>query len=200
MIKKPENSINLKPFNMEFEPCPDSNYIKLHRVSYEQDGRRKSWDFIKVHDSVAVLLADKEREELILVRQFRPPVYMREGTGITYELCAGITDKELPLEEIAREEILEETGYNVETEDIHKINSFYTAVSFAGSRQTLFYAEVNDNLLQGEGGGIGNEKIEVIRLPFSEIENFMFDETKPKTPGLLFALIWFKRQRDTGRK
>ena len=30
--------------------------------------------------------------------------------GVTYELCAGIVDKQIPLEQIAREEVLEETG------------------------------------------------------------------------------------------
>lgn len=36
--------------------------------------------------------------------------------GITNELCAGIVDKSKPLVEIAREEVLEECGYNVPVE------------------------------------------------------------------------------------
>lgn len=44
--------------------------------------------------------------------------------GVTYELCAGIVDKPLPPEEIAREEILEECGYKVNTENIMRITGF----------------------------------------------------------------------------
>lgn len=182
---------DLFPDEITITDCPESAYISLHRMSYTQKGISKNWDFIKVHDSVAVILADTLRSELILVRQFRPPVFLREKTGITYELCAGITDKDLSPEETVREEIQEETGYSVRTEDIERITSFFTAVSFAGSRQTLYYAEVDDSKRTGSGGGVGTERLEVIRLPFSEIHSFMMDESKPKTPGLLFGLIWF---------
>ena len=36
--------------------------------------------------------------------------------GVTYELCAGITDKDAPLLQIAKEEVLEETGFDVPQE------------------------------------------------------------------------------------
>ncbi len=182
---------DLFPEGITITDCTESAYISLHRMSYSQKGTPKNWDFIKVHDSVAAVLADMKRRELILVRQFRPPVFLREKTGITYELCAGITDKAISPEETMREEILEETGYSVRTEDIERVTSFFTAVSFAGSRQTLYYAEIDDSKRTGSGGGVGTEKLEVIRLPFSEIHSFMLDESKPKTPGLLFGLIWF---------
>lgn len=44
--------------------------------------------------------------------------------GITHELCAGIVDKSLPPEEIAREEVLEECGYNVPIENMTRITGF----------------------------------------------------------------------------
>ena len=45
------------------------------------------------------------------------------ASGVTYELCAGIVDKDLPLDEIAREEILEETGYCVKTTSLERVTS-----------------------------------------------------------------------------
>ena len=41
----------------------------------------------------------------------QPLQYGPGSEGITYELCAGIVDKPVSLEQIAHEEILEETGY-----------------------------------------------------------------------------------------
>lgn len=59
--------------------------------------------------------------------------------GYTFELCAGITDKAgKSLKKIAQEEILEECGYEIPLENIHKITEFYSSVGFAGSKQTLF--------------------------------------------------------------
>lgn len=44
--------------------------------------------------------------------------------AITSELCAGIVDKSKPLVEIAREEVLEECGYNVPVEHIELIMTY----------------------------------------------------------------------------
>lgn len=44
--------------------------------------------------------------------------------AFTNELCAGIVDKSKPLIEIAREEILEECGYNVPIERIEHVLSY----------------------------------------------------------------------------
>lgn len=90
----------------------------------------------------------------------------------TYELCAGIVDKDKSLVEIAHEEILEECGYHVPVTQIERVTSFYTAVGFAGSVQTLFYARVNESMRVNGGGGIDEEMIEVIGVPVKEAKKF----------------------------
>nr|CAD7200846.1 unnamed protein product [Timema douglasi] len=93
--------------------------------------------------------------------------------GITIELCAGIVDKELPLEEIASIEILEECGYDVPASKLETITTYRqvllgTAVEFnttsalanyateagigtSGDKQTMFYVEVTDQMKIGSG-------------------------------------------------
>lgn len=44
--------------------------------------------------------------------------------GITLELCAGIVDKNLSIKEIAREEILEECGFNVSSDRIEEVMTY----------------------------------------------------------------------------
>jgi UDP-sugar diphosphatase len=44
--------------------------------------------------------------------------------GITLELCAGIVDKDLPLEEVARIEVLEECGYDIPIPNLERIISY----------------------------------------------------------------------------
>ncbi|BBG65019.1 uridine diphosphate glucose pyrophosphatase [Hydrogenimonas sp.] len=177
--------------NFRIEPLTDSHFIKPALARYEQDGVQKSWEIVQAHDSVAVLLYERERDIFILVRQFRPAVYMRDGSGYTYELCAGIVDKEVSLEQIAKEEIEEECGYDVPLSRIERITSFYTSVGFAGSKQTLYFAEVDEKMRVHNGGGIDMEQIEVVELPAAEARSFIYDESKPKTPGLMFAFMWF---------
>lgn len=50
----------------------DSPYVKPFRMYYTQNGVEKSWDMLKVHDSVAIIILNKNRNTLVLVRQFRP--------------------------------------------------------------------------------------------------------------------------------
>lgn len=177
--------------NVTIGPCNASNYIQTSRMHYTQKGVNKAWDMVQVHDSVAVVLFHRDYNALMVVRQFRPPVYLKNDDGFTYELCAGIVDKDKSLLEIAHEEILEECGFHVPLEKIQKITSFYTAVGFAGSHQTLFFAEVDESMRIGDGGGVDAEEIEVIYVALEEARTFVLDESKAKTPGLMFGFGWF---------
>lgn len=180
--------------------CENSLFVKPKRITYRQAGISKIWDMVEVHDSVAILLYHTQRHALIVVKQFRPPVYLKNNDGFTYELCAGIVDKAKSLVEIAHEEILEECGYHVPLDRIEKVTSFYTAVGFAGSVQTLYYARVDETMRVNQGGGVGVESIEVIEIPLCEAKGFAMDETKAKTPGLMFAFGWFLENEEVLKK
>ncbi len=176
---------------LKIEPAKETRFIKPKIVHFLQEGVARAWEVVETHDSVAILLYHKERDAFVLVRQFRAAVYLKNRDGYTYELCAGLVDKPKPLEEIAREEIMEECGYAVPIERIEPITRFFTAVGFAGGEQTLYYAEVDEAMHVGEGGGIEDESIEVLYLPVSQAEAFIYDTSKAKTPGLMFAFMWF---------
>lgn len=172
---------------------------------------KRRWDLIEAHDSIAVILYHRQMDCLLVVRQFRPAVYARllrqaEASGdptppfekgFTYELCAGLVDKEKSLAEIAHEEIMEECGFNVPVESIKEITSFLSSIGTAGTRQTLFFAEVKDEMkLDGGGGGLDHdgEAIEVLALPTANIEDFVFDSSLPKSSGLMLSFLWIKEQ------
>jgi len=176
----------------ELHPLEHPHYIKASLATFSQDGVEKDWEVVEAHDSVAILIYHREHESYVLVKQFRPAVYLNNGEGMTVELCAGLVDKETSLRQIAREEIMEECGYDVPLEGIEKITAFHTSVGFAGSKQTLFYAEVDESMHTGPGGGIEQEQIEVIELPVGEADTFLYDESIARTPGLMFAFLWHR--------
>ena len=178
-------------------PPDDPKYITPVRIHYTQEGVAKSWEAIRSYDSVAVLLYHRQKDAFLLVKQLRVATLLsgKEEDGYTIELCAGIVDKELPLEQIAKEEILEECGYDVPLESIERVTAYYTSVGFSGAKQTMYYATIDDSMYVNEGGGIENEKIELFYLPSSKAKHFIFDERYKKTPGLIVALYWFFQQR-----
>lgn len=115
------------------------------------------------HDSVAVILFNKTHNTMVFVKQFRPAVYhglishaignskeidtakYPPSQAITLELCAGIVDKDLPLAEIAREEMEEECGYAVPVERLEEVMKYRSGVGTTGSLQVLYYCEVTDD-------------------------------------------------------
>jgi len=131
--------------HFKLQPLVNAKFISTSFATYEQEGIQKSWEIVEAHDSVAILLYHKEHRSFVLVKQFRPAVYLNNDHGMTIELCAGIVDKELSLAEIVKEEVEEECGFDIPLSNIEKITSFHTSVGFAGSKQTLYFGEVEES-------------------------------------------------------
>ena len=183
--------------DLRISPLKETNYIKPLKVNFTLNGIKKSWEAVRSHDSVAVLLYHQEKRAFLFVKQFRIPVYLNDNNiKYTYELCAGLVDKDKSIEEIAIEEIDEECGYKVELENLQKITSFFTNVGISGAKQYLFFATICENQKLHSGGGINDEQIELYFLNVDDIDNFIFDETKAKTPGLIFSLYWFLKNQN----
>lgn len=117
----------------------DSPWLKNVRLRFLQDGQRKEWDVIRLHDSVCIIVFNISRKKLVFVRQFRPAVYYAflpekqdeidvkcypATLGLTLELCAGIVDKDKSLVEIAREELREECGYEAPISAFEQITTY----------------------------------------------------------------------------
>ncbi|MEA3554118.1 MAG: NUDIX hydrolase [Campylobacterota bacterium] len=173
-------------------PLKEPKFVKPLRINYTQNDTPKTWEAVESHDSVAVLLYHTAKNSFLLVKQFRPPVYIHHNEHqFTYELCAGIIDKDIPINQIVKEEIDEECGYNVDIKNISKITSFFTNVGVSGAKQHLYFANIDDSMKIHDGGGINDEQIELEFISISEARKFIFDESKAKTPGLMFAFYWF---------
>ena len=183
--------------DLEIGELEETNYIKPIIVKFTLNGVKKTWEAVRSHDSVAILLYNVEKKAFLLVKQFRIPVYLNDKSiKYTYELCAGLVDKNKSIEEIAVEEIDEECGYKVKIEDLKKITSFFTNVGVSGAKQHLFFTTVNDSQKIHNGGGINDEQIELFFLDENKIDDLLFDESKAKTPGLMFSLYWFLKNKD----
>ncbi|WP_428738330.1 NUDIX hydrolase [Sulfurimonas sp.] len=166
-------------------------FIQPVELIYTQNNQEKKWEAIISYDSVAILLWHKQKDSFILVKQLRPAVLHMQEDGYMYELCAGIIDKDISLAQIAKEEVLEECGYDIPVQNLHYLTSFFTSVGTTGAKQSFFYGEIDEDMHVSDGGGIHDEEIEVIYLKTSEAKKFMFDESFQKTPGMMMAFYWW---------
>ena len=183
--------------DLKISELKDTKYIHPLKVTFLQNGKNKTWEAVRSHNSVSILLYHVEKKAFLLVKQFRAPVFLNDSSKtFTYELCAGLVDKDKSLEEIAQEEINEECGYAVELKDILKITSFYTNVGISGACQYLFFAKIDESMKIHAGGGVNDEQIELMYLPIEQSDEFIFDESKAKTPGLMFSFYWFFKNID----
>lgn len=197
--------------NVIMKPLERSIYVKPCTMHFVQNGAKRTWDLLGVHDSVAIVIFNVTRKVLILVKQFRPAVYL--GTippedrqmhseidtqkyppekGITIEMCAGIVDKNLSLAEIAREEILEECGYSVPISALELIGSYRSGVGTSAAVQTAYYCEVTDDMRVAQGGGTDEELIEVVEMTVDEVKKYVTqNDIVNSPPSFLFSFYWF---------
>jgi ADP-ribose pyrophosphatase len=130
-------------------------------------------------DSVGVLLYDPEREAVILVRQFRYPVYAglapeaRAGEGARrawlLEIVAGVQDEDLSVREVAHRELLEEAGYTIRGH-LQPITTIYASPGGSSERIHLFLGQVDRSQRVGQGGGVAaeGEDTQIVVLPLDE--------------------------------
>ena len=66
-------------------------------------------------------------------------------------------------------------------------------MGISGTVQTLYYAEVTDDMRVSAGGGLveEGELIEVFELPLQSAQTFVWDQSDLKPAQLIFAFMWF---------
>jgi nudix-type nucleoside diphosphatase (YffH/AdpP family) len=119
-------------------------------------------------NGVALLLFNAARGTVILIRQFRFPVFVNGcSDGMLIEACAGQLDGNDPAEAMRREAI-EETGYAVRAP--RKVFEAYMSPGSITEKLHFFVAAYDDADRHGAGGGDEHEgeDIEVLELPLAQ--------------------------------
>lgn len=130
-------------------------------------------------DSVGVLLHDPEEDTVVLVKQFRYPVYaslspeQRAGAGVEkawiLEIVAGVVDEGRTATEVANKELLEEAGYVVKG-PMQPITTIYPSPGGTSERIPIYLAEVDRYSRVADGGGVAaeGEDIQIVILPLQK--------------------------------
>ncbi|MBB1200354.1 GDP-mannose pyrophosphatase [Enterobacteriaceae bacterium 89] len=154
------------------EKLLSDNWFILKKYTFELMRRDGTWQqqsreaYDRGHGAT-ILLYHRERQTVVLTRQFRLPVYLHDRNGFLIEAAAGLLDSASPEQRIIAE-VEEETGFS-----ISKPKKVFEAFMSPGSvteKLYFFIAEYQEKDRTGTGGGLEEEgeDIEVLEWPLEK--------------------------------
>ena len=147
------------------------NWFVLRNMTYELtrgDGSvvRHKREVYDRGNGATILLYNPEKKTVVLIRQFRVATWVNGNeSGQLIETCAGLLDNDEP-EACIRKEAIEETGF--EGGEVRKLFELYMSPGGVTEIIHFFIAQYSDSQRANAGGGVEDEDIEVLELPFTQ--------------------------------
>jgi len=147
------------------------NWFVLRNMTYEltrSDGSvvRHKREVYDRGNGATIMLYNRRKQSVVLVRQFRVATWVNGNEdGMLIETCAGLLDNDEP-EVCVRKEAIEETGFEVG--EVRKLFELYMSPGGVTELIHFFIAEYSDAQRANDGGGVDDEEIDVLELPFSK--------------------------------
>ena len=149
------------------------------------DGRETTREIVE-HSEVIVIVAIDEKDNILLVRQYRSPVEKE-----LLEIPAGGIDKGEKPEEAVRREMQEETGFS--PQKLVRLGGFYSAPGFCTEYLHVFLAT---DLVPGRLHAEDTDEIILERVPVKDIPAMLasgkFEDAK-SIAGLYMYLEYKKK-------
>ncbi|XP_037027137.1 uridine diphosphate glucose pyrophosphatase NUDT14-like [Bradysia coprophila] len=198
----------------------NSGLLKTFRMYYVQNNVKKDWDLVQVDDTISVIIYNKTTEKLIFEKRFEPVVLYDETKkfecksaedagvkypaelGFTVQLCTRTVDKDLPLNEIAQEQIERMCGYKISVDRIEQAMTYRSDVGAAGAEETLFYCEVTNADKIGKATGVDSDDkfVEIVEMSIQEVEQMVARIANDRVPPTcLMGMFWFLRNKAAAR-
>ncbi|WP_083219026.1 NUDIX domain-containing protein [Bradyrhizobium icense] len=145
---------------------------RLIRVSYEQSRRdgeqqQRKRDIYDNGNSATILPYDPDRKTVLLTRQLRLPVFLRDGMERTVEACAGKLDGEEAERRIVKE-MQEELGYKIT--NVQRLFELYVSPAAIMEKVVFFTCAYSPANKVSDGGGLKEEgeDIEIVETTLEE--------------------------------
>lgn len=139
--------------------------------------------------AVGVLLFDPKAELFIILEQFRVGCLSQDGSPWLYEIVAGVIETGESPEEVAKREVLEETGCQLEK--LYKMPDYW--VSPGGTSEYVhLYLGLTDSKQTQDYAGLADEQedIKVHKLNRTQLLGLLNDG-KLNNAMALIAIQWF---------
>ncbi|MGO9006056.1 MAG: NUDIX domain-containing protein [Beijerinckiaceae bacterium] len=142
-------------------------HIKLRRRRFDSTEQELEREIYDIGESASIFLYDPQRACVLLIRQFRLPVFLATGRDLLIEVCAGRLQG---LDAAARivEEVKEETGLAIGTPRF-LFDAFMSPGAYC-ERMSFFAAPYSAEDRISDGGGLAHEgeDIEVFETTLEE--------------------------------
>lgn len=140
--------------------------------------------------AVVVLPYDPKTDQVVLIEQMRFPAYETSNHPWLLELVAGMIETNETPEQVAKRELLEESGLTAKS--LHPINSYLASPGGTSERFYFYWAEVDASQAQGlHGLAEENEDIRVLAMPRSEAYQLL-TEGKVENASTVIGLQWLQ--------
>ncbi len=140
-ISKPEPvGTGFRPFERYHVELTHADEGKAHFVR----------DILRVGRTVGVIAVDPDRDEIVLIRQFRLTAHLRLGLGDLVEIPAGYVDHTETPDQAIRRECLEEIG--IAPRAVREIYSFMPAPGLLDECATIYIAAVDASKAPARAG------------------------------------------------
>lgn len=164
--------------------------------------RRQQRLVLERGDSAGMLLLDRAKKSVVLVKQFRAAALIgrrrdRANTtdGWMNETVAGMVDANEAPADAAVREAREETGYRIVAPRL--IATFFSSPGGSSERIFLYFAEVAAADRIDDGGGDDDEDVTVIHMTTAELMARLADGSIDD-PKLIIGAYWLKDYLRTG--
>lgn len=152
-------------------------------------------DVLRCGRVVGVLALDPEREEVVLIRQFRLGAYLAIGESETLEIVAGRVDPGEDAASAARRECFEEIG--VEPVRLVSVLELSAAPAWSDEFMTLFLAAVDARQVPSRAGSSHEqEQIAVVRCKIDQATGLIAEKAVHSAPTVI-ALQWLELNRES---
>jgi GDP-mannose pyrophosphatase NudK len=152
------------------------NWYLLRKITFDYQRKNGEWttqsrEAYDRGNGATILLYNRQQKTVILTRQFRLPTYLNgNADGMLIEACAGLLDEQQP-DEAIRRETQEEIGYRIDR--VEKVMEAYMSPGSVTEKLYFFLAEYTKDTPKAEGGGVEEEEIDVLELPFTQAIRMM---------------------------
>ncbi|GAA0332958.1 NUDIX domain-containing protein [Morganella psychrotolerans] len=118
-------------------------------------------------NGAVILLYNRSKNSVILIRQFRFPVFINGHDGFLIEAAAGLLEEKDPVSRI-KAEAEEETGFHIT--EVEKVFEAFMSPGSVTEKLYFFMAEYQDNNRLNKGGGLKEEgeDVEVLEMKFDD--------------------------------
>jgi ADP-ribose pyrophosphatase len=150
-------------------------------------------DILRSGSVVAVLPVDLDRDEVVLLQQFRLAAHLANGTGNLIEIVAGYVEANESAIEAARRECIEEIG--VAPRALTKLLTYFTSPGMSDEQITLFLGIVDASRIPQRGGAAAeHEDIVLMSIPVDSAIDALATGSVRNGP-LIVALQWLALNR-----